>query len=372
MRPNVKCVKKRDRDHYVLRWTDPDTGAERQRRTQATTKAAALKEAGRLEEEILTGRYDASGAILWEHARQRHKAEKLPELRPSTIKKYRETLDEVQRVVHPHRLTDLDASRISIFQSKLRDRGLRPASIRSHLTHLRAFLRWCEDVELLKKAPRVKLPSLRGTGKLMKGRPLTDNEFRSMLDATESVVGPQRVAAWRHYLEGMWLSGLRLRESLLFEWRGHGVPRVELGGRRPMLFIPAEYDKGGKDRCVPITPDFAEFLQQTPDGERTGPIFRPPGRDGRVANPIWVSRVVARIGENAGVIVDEQTKKHASVHDFRRSFGVRWAARIPVHALRELMRHASLSTTMDYYVGQDADRTADLIWQSHPKCEVST
>lgn len=73
----------------------------------------------------------------------------------------------------------------------------------------------------------------------------------------------------------MWLSGLRLTESFVLHWdRGDGL-RVELGGRRPMLAIPAECEKGNRGRMLPITPDFAEFLLKTPDAERRGSIFRP-------------------------------------------------------------------------------------------------
>jgi hypothetical protein len=32
--------------------------------------------------------------------------------------------------------------------------------------------------------------------------------------------------------------------------------------------------------------------------------------------------------------------------------------------LRELMRHADINTTMKYYVGQNAEATADAIWKA--------
>jgi len=59
-------------------------------------------------------------------------------------------------------------------------------------------------------------------------------------------------------------------------------------------------------------------------------------------------------------VVDERqkgkaiVKKFASAHDLRRAFGQRWAIRIMPTVLRELMRHADISTTMKYYVGQNA------------------
>jgi hypothetical protein len=33
--------------------------------------------------------------------------------------------------------------------------------------------------------------------------------------------------------------------------------------------------------------------------------------------------------------------------------------------LRELMRHASIETTLRYYVGFNALKTADILWQIH-------
>ena len=39
---------------------------------------------------------------------------------------------------------------------------------------------------------------------------------------------------------------------------------VDFTGRRPMLRIPAESEKGGKDRLLPMAPEFADFLQRSP------------------------------------------------------------------------------------------------------------
>ena len=40
--------------------------------------------------------------------------------------------------------------------------------------------------------------------------------------------------------------------------------------------------------------------------------------------------------------------KYASAHDFRRAFGVRWAARLMPAQLMELMRHESIETTLRF------------------------
>jgi integrase len=81
-----------------------------------------------------------------------------------------------------------------------------------------------------------------------------------------------------------------------------------------------------------------------------------------------VSRVVAAIGKKAGVVVDERQKggetvrKFASAHNLRRAFGKRMSAKLKPTQLRELMRHASINTTLAYYAGEDAEATADALW----------
>ena len=87
------------------------------------------------------------------------------------------------------------------------------------------------------------------------------------------------------------------------------------------------------------------------------------------------SRILSAIGERAGIVVDRRKKrvkgqavevvKYASAHDLRRAFGERWASRIMPKNLQELMRHESIETTMKYYVGRNAEATADLLWEAH-------
>ena len=57
--------------------------------------------------------------------------------------------------------------------------------------------------------------------------------------------------------------------------------------------------------------------------------------------------------------------KFASAHDLRRSFGEQWSERVLPKVLMELMRHESIGTTMRFYVGQNAQRTADAAWAAY-------
>ena len=60
--------------------------------------------------------------------------------------------------------------------------------------------------------------------------------------------------------------------------------------------------------------------------------------------------------------MNRDTGKCASAHDLRRAFGQRWAARIMPQILMQLMRHEDISTTMKFYVGKEAEATADVLW----------
>jgi integrase len=122
-----------------------------------------------------------------------------------------------------------------------------------------------------------------------------------------------------------------------------------------------------------MAPEFAEFLLATPEGERTGRVFKPMARAvrGERLCHFQVSRIVVRIGKAAGVKVATDprsgTVKFASAHDLRRSFGERWSARIMPTDLMALMRHESIETTLRYYVGRNAQNTAKTLWEAHKK-----
>jgi integrase len=120
-----------------------------------------------------------------------------------------------------------------------------------------------------------------------------------------------------------------------------------------------------------MAPEFALFLLKTPESARTGAVFKVPGLRGQTAElrSKWVGRVLSKIGKAAAVRVhvdpkDPERVKYASAHDLRRAFGERWAARIMPAQLWELMRHESIETTLRYYVGTNAERTADACWNA--------
>lgn len=196
----------------------------------------------------------------------------------------------------------------------------------------------------------------------MKGRPITAEEFDRML-AVLPKVRPDDAPAWIHYLTGLWLSGLRREESIALSWEEDAPFHADLTGRRPAFRIYGEAQKSGRDEVLPMTPDFAQFLTETPEAERHGLVFKMPAlTTGKPMTAQEVGRVVSAIGKAAGAVVDKLAGKFASCHDLRRSFGTRWAKRVMPAVLRRLMRHSTVQTTMTYYVEIDAADVADELW----------
>src|SRR5690606_20323156 len=116
--------------------------------------------------------------------------------------------------------------------------------------------------------------------------------------------------AYRRFLIGLHKSGLRIDESLDLYWDREDKMLVDLTGRRPMLRVRGDIEKGNKDRLLPISPEFAEFLLETPPEERTGRVFKLPSMRPGGGEPTakHAGKIVSKIGQKANVKVDVSPK----------------------------------------------------------------
>ncbi len=379
------CVSKfGDRPTFQLQWKDPVTGKKRTQTTDILTstgtrgRRAAERLAGDLEKQLQEGLARIPTKLSWEAFRGRYEREVVPSLAKQTGAKIKTVFNHLDAVLKPQRLHDMTEERISYFAASLREGGASETTIKSYLAHLKAMLNWAVEQKLLRARPA--FPKVhrkkKSSGQTpMKGRAPTDEEFDRMMKAVPTVVGEAAAPEWRQYLRGLWLSGLRLQESLDLHWnRQGGLTPIFPADGRPMLLIPADLEKGHTDRILPLAPEFAIYLLETAAEERTGPVFKLSNTRGetRRLGARRVSEIVSEIGKAAGVCVhadakDPEKVKYASAHDFRRAFGQRWASRIMPAQLKELMRHASIETTLRYYVGTNAERTADACWEAYER-----
>lgn len=193
----------------------------------------------------------------------------------------------------------------------------------------------------------------------MKGRPLAGEEFERMLTRARTGNYGQGID---ELLECLWWSGLRLSEAMSLSWdEPECLVVLSIDGRRPLVEIPASLNKSRKPQLLAIVPEAALWLRGL-SRERSGRVLQLTSKHG---NPITsadaAGRIVSEIGLAAGVMT---TDGHATAHDLRRSFALRWSKRVKPLVLKELMRHRDIKTTLTYYVGEEAERTADELWSA--------
>lgn len=361
----VTVVNYPDRKFLMMRYIDPVTGKQKARSTKTTDRVQAEREAAKWEAELREGRYQEPARLTWEEFRDRYENEKLSSLADKTREATDAAFNHLEKIIAPQKLSALTPEVLSRFQAGLRKTGMKETSIATHLRHLKAALNWAVSMRMLPKAPAMEMPKRARGQTLMRGRPITAEEFERMI-AVVAQVRPRDTAVWMRFLNGLWLSGLRLGESLVLSWDDDATISVDLSGRRPRLRIYAEAEKGHEDRLLPLTPDFADFLVKTPVAERNGLVFKINALDtGEPMTQKCIAKIVSAIGKKARVVVNKADDKHASAHDLRRAFGTRWAGRVKPATLKLLMRHKSIETTLKYYVSQDADEVADELWQQY-------
>lgn len=366
----VHVVKYTSNVNFMMRFKDPLTGKQIARTTGTTKKREAERIAAKWEAELQEGRYRKRSSMTWEEFREYHDKHILSGMGVGSAGAYESSLNVFTRLAKPQKLSNITTARVTAFATKLREQGRSSATVARHLRHLKVVLRWAQRQGYLAELPTIDMPRQQNA---MRGRPITLEEFERMLVVVPKVMGELAADSYRFYLRCLWESGLRLAESLKVRWDyAPGAIVVDLDGRRPMLRIPAQAEKGRTNRILPIVPEFAELLDSVPCEERRGRIFKLLTKTGELAKCTRhaIGPHVASIGEAAGIITNQRERKgdivkeFASAHDLRRSFGFRWSRRVMPAVLKELMRHKTIETTMKYYVGVNAEATADELWKA--------
>jgi len=150
-----------------------------------------------------------------------------------------------------------------------------PNTVNSMLGAIMAFVRYCYDHEWIERVPPLRKLEV---DEVMRGRPITGEEFERMLEAVPKVVGDGPAEEWRFTLKILWESGFRIADLLDFSWddieRIHPVwPRRQ--GQHPTLVIPST-QKNGKNEEVPLLPGLKKLLDTVPEDHRVGFVVNPP------------------------------------------------------------------------------------------------
>jgi len=358
---NVKLKQRADRDHIYMYYHHPTTGKQVTNSTGQTSRDKALIVAREWQEELRAGNEPENTEISWEKFREEFEQLHLPDLREPSHPAYAAAMNHLERLMDPEKLKSITSRALNRFKAQLKQEGMKDTTLANRLRHLKAIISWGYQNSYIKEMPN--FPTVKqAKGVKGRGRPINDEEFERMLLAAEKV-RPSDSDKWKRLLTGLYLSGLRISDAMKVSWDYDAPFALVTTGRHPVFSIDATAQKAQRDEMVPLTPDFAAFVMETPESERKGWVFKMLGSEGKNMEAQHAARIIAKIGKRAGIVVDNREKKFASAHDLRRSFGTRWAKRnIPIAFLRKLMRHSNIQTTMEFYAIIDAQDLAGELW----------
>lgn len=359
-RPRISVFRDAGRKYLQLKIRWPD-GRMQRKSAKTTRMREAERLAARLEDELEEPGKPDDQRLLWREFAQRYRDEYLQFRSKSALESFGTASWQLREMCGVHHLEEVTPSLLSQFAAKILAGGRSQQTAKSRVAQIQAAVNWGANVGLVEHTINMRLNLV---DRSQMPRPLTTEEFERMLAATPKVVGEGVAGSWQYLLRGYWLSGMRLSEALSLHWTDPRQITVErLDFAEPRLAIPADRQKGRRAELYPITPDFAQLLQETPREDREGYVFRPrlTSRKGRVTRAReTVGRVISEIGQRARVVVrkDSSGTHYATAKNLRHSFGARWAPHVPELVLLTLMRHRSVETTRKYYLGIAAEETS--------------
>jgi integrase len=343
---NVSVFQKvtRGKKGWYYIWKDPTSGKRRTRASGHPTRRLAERGAADFEAEL--NRTAMPDLITWADFEAEYNRQVLDHAADGTAYQCYAAFAQLKQATAIERLEQVPEF-LGAFRLALLESDLAPATQVGYLKHFRSAMNWAYEAGLLAERIKVKLPPQPETE--AKGRPLTDVEYQALLLTAMDTYGQTMV----DFLTGLWLSGLRLGEAMRLSWDRDAPFAVDRAGEYWRFRIRKGAQKAKRAQLAPMDPEFIDWLAgRTP---RKGLVFNPLGHKGKRFKTDAAGKAVSEIGEATGIVTDEETGRHATSQDFRRSFGDRWARQLMPADLKEMMRHRSIETTMKYYVGRDVD-----------------
>jgi integrase len=189
-------------------------------------------------------------------------------------------------------------------------------------------------------------------------RYVTIGEYRLLMDAAKSLW-------WRSLMALAYGSGLRRNEILNLTWADidFKLKKVSVCSK-PMKDQTIQWEpKDHENRVVPLSDEALNLLVVLKTQVETGYpyVFIRPARllyiRERIALGRWNERseIVNNLGRDFQVIRRRAKVTQCTLHDLRRTAITNWASRLPIHVVRKLAGHSSISTTQRYYLSVRLD-----------------
>ncbi len=286
-------------------------------------------------------------------------------LSPRTVTSYQKDLKDLSTFFVDHfgamdwDLSTVDRTDLRAFMSWCENRGLGRRSIARKISAVRSFYKFLasESSDDFGSVFLVKTP------KSIKRLPqhVSNSEIEAVFTLAESRASKGSFSGIRNLaiLELLYGSGLRLGEL-------HGLDLENLDLRGQLVKV---LGKGNKERIVPVTSsavfavqayiELRSDLLDTADKLLTSAFLLNP-KGGRLSRSS-IQKVIRKL------LVDTAAKDGLSVHSLRHSFATHLLdSGANLIALKELLGHASLSTTQ-VYTHVSKERLLQVYKNSHPR-----
>jgi integrase len=281
------------------------------------------------------------------------------ELRPASVQRYRERLENVLTGIGVQKVSQLDLARVVAYRES-RLKSVSPGTVNAEINSLKFMLKWAVDPAfLIGSNPIVGLKPLRHDNP-KQGRALTDDEVSRLL--------AKSMPHWRGIWYAFLVTGMREDElaSLRF---------TDIDWEARELIIRQHVAKGKRERRIPIDDGLLDILKRQAAGA--------PGRQpGTVANP-QLAEAVARRFSSEHVFVSASNSaltgtnilyraflrscarsdiqvqtydaegrlvEHVDLHSLRRTFATNAIVNgADPKSVQEILGHRTLEMTMQIY-----------------------
>ena len=311
--PN-RPLRKADRNGYVLKFYCPLLRTRVRKNCGTRDRTEARRILRECRERLLNGQYVASGGAItaqstmpaprsdktanhtsgdrsWQDCYQRYREHRSTRIRETSLRDALSRLQIAERIFEGFRedrclsegLPVTEVMTLDLLEY-LQDRLLAgdecrydsrsPNTVNSMMGAVMAFVRFCHTRGWISAVPPVEKLDV---DDVMKGRPITSEEFELMLKVTPEVVGLNSAASWQLALRVIWESGFRVGDLMDFSWDDDRHIRPiwpSQNGQHPTLVIPST-QKNGRAQEIPMLPGLNQLLGDVPKKDRTGWIVNP-------------------------------------------------------------------------------------------------
>lgn len=284
------------------------------------------------------------------------------QLSPNTVKAYRRDLADLDTFLTGYygtgewEWTHVDRLTLRSFLGWGKRKGLARRTLARKLSAARTFFRFLHREEMLPSNPARSIRAPRADKPLPTH--VREGGIRALFELAEARAAENTLRSLRALvsLELLYGSGLRLSEL-------HGLDMEELDLVGDQAKVRG---KGRKERIVPLTAAAVRAVRRyLPRREETGTApDRGPllvNQEGKRLSRRWIQKAVRELLDAAG----EETG--ATVHSLRHSFATHLLDQgADLMAVKELLGHASLSTTQ-IYTHTSRERLKKVYRDAHPR-----